>query len=233
MAHGRRQPVSDSPMAGLVTDISHGSRCGFRTSDLFFTCREIEGGSAFRQVPHQTIPCGELGNPGGAGLGAVQKTPQPGIRHQNQDPPRITLGAGRNARATDERRIPIAQSKRIPLAGDLLQLVETSLDVDKAENIAVIDLSGKTAIADYLVIASGTSQRHVGAMADHIQRRMKGMGLKSVAVEGLKQCDWVLIDAGDLIVHLFRPEVRLFYNLEKIWKNTRSTVITEAQSAGV
>ncbi len=111
-------------------------------------------------------------------------------------------------------------------------MVETSLDVDKAENIAVIDLSGKTAIADYLVIASGTSQRHVGAMADHIQRRMKGMGLKSVAVEGLKQCDWVLIDAGDLIVHLFRPEVREFYNIEKIWINAPSADTTEALSAG-
>ena len=111
--------------------------------------------------------------------------------------------------------------------------MESSLDDDKAENIVVVELSGKTAIADYMVIASGTSQRHVGAMADHIQRRMKGIGLKGIAVEGLKQCDWVLIDAGDLIVHLFRPEVRLFYNLEKIWKNTTSTVITEAQSAGV
>ena len=142
------------------------------------------------------------------------------------------MGAGRNARATDERRVPIAQSKRIPLAGDLLQLAKKSLDDDKAENIVVTDLSGKTAIADYLVIASGTSQRHVSAMADHIQRRMKGMGLKSVAVEGLKQCDWVLIDAGDLIVHLFRPEVREFYNIEKIWINAPSADTTEALSAG-
>ena len=220
-------------MAGLVTDIPHGSRCGFRTPHLFFTCREVESGSAFRQVPHQTIPRGELGNPADAGLGAVQTPPQPGIRHQNQDSARITLGAGRNARLTDERRIPIAQSKRIPLAGDLLQLAKTSLDDDKAENIVVADLSSKTAIADYLVIASGTSQRHVGAMADHIQRRMKGIGLKSIAVEGLKQCDWVLIDAGDIIVHLFRPEVREFYNLEKIWINAPSADTTKALSAGV
>ena len=111
--------------------------------------------------------------------------------------------------------------------------MKTSLDDDKAENIVVVDLSGKTAIADYLVIASGTSQRHVGSMADHIQRRMKGVGLKGIAVEGLKQSDWVLIDAGDLIIHLFRPEVRAFYNLEKIWMNATSADITEAQSAGV
>ena len=111
--------------------------------------------------------------------------------------------------------------------------METSLDHDKAENIVVVDLSGKTAIADYLVIASGTSKRHVSAMADHIQRRMKGVGLKGIAVEGWKQCDWVLIDAGDLIVNLFRPEVRVFYNLEKLWMNATSADITEAQSSGV
>lgn len=105
----------------------------------------------------------------------------------------------------------------MPPADDVLKLVEASLDDDKAENTVVVDLSGKTAIADFLVIASGTSQRHVGAMADHIQRRLKGLGLKGIAVEGLNQCDWVLIDAGDIIVHLFRPEVREFYNLEKIW----------------
>ncbi|MEK9752614.1 MAG: ribosome silencing factor [Rhodospirillaceae bacterium] len=95
--------------------------------------------------------------------------------------------------------------------------MEKTLDDDKAEQIVVIELAGKTEIADYLVIASGTSQRHVGAMTDHLQRRMKGMGLKGVQVEGTGQCDWVLIDGGDVIVHLFRPEVREFYNLEKIW----------------
>ena len=95
--------------------------------------------------------------------------------------------------------------------------METTLDDDKAEQTVVVELAGKTEIADYLVIASGTSQRHVGAMADHLQRGIKELGVKAVAVEGLGQCDWVLIDAGDVIVHLFRPEVREFYNLEKIW----------------
>ena len=105
----------------------------------------------------------------------------------------------------------------MPPIDDILKLVETSLDRDKAENTVVVDLSGKTAIADYLVIATGNSQRHVGAMAGHIQRRMKGLGLKGIAIEGLNNCDWVLIDAGDVIVHLFRPEVRDFYSLEKLW----------------
>ncbi len=117
----------------------------------------------------------------------------------------------------EERSTPIPNAEKPPSAEKILELVEQTLDDDKAEQIVVIELTGKTEIADYLVIASGTSQRHVGAMTDHIQRRMKGMGLKGVAVEGTGQCDWVLIDGGDIIVHLFRPEVREFYNLEKIW----------------
>jgi len=104
-----------------------------------------------------------------------------------------------------------------PTSAKLLKLVEKSLDDDKAENVIVIDLEGKTEIADFMVIANGTSQRQVGAMADHLQRKMKASGLKSVSTEGMPNCDWVLIDAGDIIVHLFRPEVRDFYNLDKMW----------------
>ncbi len=92
-----------------------------------------------------------------------------------------------------------------------------SLDDDKAEDVVVIDLAGKTAIADHMVIASGTSQRQVGAMAEHLREKIKGSGVKPVAVEGAAQCDWVLIDAGDIIIHLFRPEVRAFYQLERLW----------------
>lgn len=95
--------------------------------------------------------------------------------------------------------------------------METSLDDDKAQGVAVIDLAGKSDIADYLVIASGTSKRHIGAMTAHLNRTLKKNGLKRISVEGLPGCDWVLIDAGDVIVHLFRPEVRDFYNLEKMW----------------
>lgn len=95
--------------------------------------------------------------------------------------------------------------------------METSLDDDKAEQIVVIDLGGKTAIADYMVIASGRSARHVSALADHLTRKLKDKGLGQVPVEGLPQGDWVLLDAGDVIVHLFRPEVRDFYALEKMW----------------
>ena len=104
-----------------------------------------------------------------------------------------------------------------PASNELLKLVQASLDDDKAGDVVVIDLAGKTEIADFMVIATGNSQRQVGAMADHLQRKLKATGLKGVALEGLVNCDWVLIDAGDVIVHLFRPEVRDFYNLEKMW----------------
>lgn len=104
-----------------------------------------------------------------------------------------------------------------PVTAELLKLVEKSLDDDKAEDIVVIDLAGKTDIADYMVIANGRSQRQVGTMADHLQRKLKAKGLKGIAAEGVPVCDWVLIDAGDVIVHLFRPEIRDFYNLDKMW----------------
>ena len=95
--------------------------------------------------------------------------------------------------------------------------MNSSLDDDKAEALVVIDLHGKSSIADYMVVASGRSDRHVGAMADHLLRRVKEEGLGRCRVEGMGKRDWVLIDMGDIIVHLFRPEVREFYNLEKMW----------------
>ncbi len=100
---------------------------------------------------------------------------------------------------------------------NLLGIVESSLDDDKAEDIVVIDLHGKSTIADYMVIATGRSQRQVGAMADHIGARLKAKGVAHVSVEGARVGDWVLVDGGDVVVHLFRPEVRRHYNLEKMW----------------
>lgn len=102
-------------------------------------------------------------------------------------------------------------------AENLVSLITSSLEDDKADDIVVIDLHGKTSIADSMVIASGRSTRQVGAMAEHLARRLKGAGASRVSVEGMPQCDWVLIDGGDVIVHLFRPEIRSFYNLEKMW----------------
>lgn len=97
-------------------------------------------------------------------------------------------------------------------------MVLQSLDDSKAEDLISIDLNGKTTIGDHMVVASGRSHRHVGAIADHLVQALKKAGVQNIRTEGLKSCDWVLVDAGDVIVHIFRPEVRVFYNLEKMWR---------------
>jgi len=99
----------------------------------------------------------------------------------------------------------------------LCRLIERSLDDDKAIDPVLISLEEKSAFADFLVIASGSSQRQVGAMAEHLVEKLKAAGIRTIHVEGTKHADWVLIDAGDVVVHLFRPEIRAFYNLEKLW----------------
>lgn len=102
-------------------------------------------------------------------------------------------------------------------SGEALRAVLASLDDAKAEDIVTIDIQNKSALGDHMVVASGRSHRHVGAIADRVVSDLKQAGLGPVRVEGLPHCDWVLIDAGDLIVHIFRPEVRAFYNIEKMW----------------
>ena len=87
----------------------------------------------------------------------------------------------------------------------------------KAEDTVTIDLTGKSSIADAMVVTSGRSNRHVGAVADRVLDDLAQAGLRDARVEGMPHCDWVLIDAGDVIVHVFRPEVRAFYNLEGMW----------------
>ncbi len=87
----------------------------------------------------------------------------------------------------------------------------------KAENTVEIDLVGKTSLADTMIVTSGRSHRHVGAIADRVIQDLKEKGFGNARVEGLPACDWVLIDAGDVLIHVFRPEVRGFYNLEKMW----------------
>ena len=103
---------------------------------------------------------------------------------------------------------------------ELESMVLTRLDDDKAQDVVSIDLKDKSSVADRMIVASGRSHRHVGAMADHLLRTLKDAGFGRARVEGLPHCDWVLIDAGDVIVHLFRPEVRAFYNLEKMWTSS-------------
>lgn len=127
--------------------------------------------------------------------------------------------------AKHEERTLTAQTHREPADSmathpapeAIAEAVIESLENDKAEDLIVLDLDGKSTIADQMIIASGRSARHVSALADHVARRIKELGGKRARIEGLSTADWVLIDTGDLIIHLFRPEVREFYNLERIW----------------
>lgn len=119
---------------------------------------------------------------------------------------------------SEDRRAEADPQAPLPVgATELEQAILAKLDEDKAQDIVLIDLRGKSPMSDAMIVASGRSHRHVGALADHLQRLLKDHGLGRVKVEGLPHCDWVLLDAGDVIVHLFRPEVRTFYNIEKIW----------------
>ncbi|MGB8816405.1 MAG: ribosome silencing factor [Rhizobiaceae bacterium] len=103
-------------------------------------------------------------------------------------------------------------------AKSAINTVLASLEDSKAEDIVSIDIEGKSALADYMVVASGRSSRHVAAIAEQLMSAMKDHGYGNVRVEGLQAADWVLIDADDVIIHVFRPEVRTFYNLEKMWQ---------------
>ena len=120
------------------------------------------------------------------------------------------------------RRNPDLVSKVRPDANETLRIVLSRLDDMKAEDITTIDLRTESVIADYMVVTSGRSSRHVGAVADQIVEDLRGAGLTGVRVEGMPNCDWVLIDAGDVIVHVFRPEVRAFYKIEKMWSRGRA-----------
>ncbi len=130
---------------------------------------------------------------------------------KSRSPLNETCLDGQDREAAFSRLSPEERSQTI------LSLILSELDDDKAENIVTIPLAGKSDIADAMVVASGRSQRHVGAMADKVMRRLKDAGFSRARIEGASACDWVLIDAEDVIVHLFRPEVRDFYNIERVW----------------
>lgn len=136
------------------------------------------------------------------------------------------------------RSKPISKSgSRPPARAKLLKLVVKTLDDNNGQDIVVIDLAKKSAMADYIVVCTGTSQRHLGSMAEHLRAQLKANGRNTVPVEGLTQGDWILVDGGDVIVHLFRPEVRAFYALEKMWSGDETESLVKplimAASAGV
>lgn len=114
------------------------------------------------------------------------------------------------------KKAPETVSKGVS-AEETLRIALAAAEDMKAEDTVHIDLAGKTTIADYMIVTSGRSDRHVTSVADRVVKDLEKAGVKRIRVEGAKQGDWVLIDAGDVIIHVFRPEVRTFYNLEKMW----------------
>jgi ribosome-associated protein len=133
--------------------------------------------------------------------------------------PKKTTGAAKRAPKKAAAKKVAPKKKKAPPAPEttLLTRILKSLDDDKAEDIATIDLAGRAAFCDAIVIASGRSSRHVASMAEHLARRLKEAGYGTRPVDGARQGDWVLVDAGDVVVHLFRPEVRQYYDLEGMW----------------
>lgn len=99
----------------------------------------------------------------------------------------------------------------------LLDVILTLLEDAKTEQTVHIDITGKSSLSDHMIVTSGRSHRHVGAVADQLVKGLRDHGFGKPRIEGLPHCDWVLVDAGDVIVHVFRPEVRDFYNIEKMW----------------
>jgi ribosome-associated protein len=120
-------------------------------------------------------------------------------------------------RGTAQTEQPFEQDS----SSKILDQITIWLDEAKAEDIVSINLAGKSAMADSMIIATGRTDRHVAAIADQLQVHLKDAGCAKLRVEGKQTCDWVLIDTGDIIIHLFRPEVREFYNLEKMWSGDR------------
>ncbi len=114
-------------------------------------------------------------------------------------------------------RLQPAQQATLDDIRNVAETLAKALEDDKAEDVLFIDLEGKSSLADFMIIASGRSGRHVAALADHLAQDIKKLTGRPASIEGMPNADWVLIDTGDVIVHLFRPEVREFYNLEKIW----------------
>jgi len=100
----------------------------------------------------------------------------------------------------------------------MIDVVLRSLEDAKAEDTVAIDVTGKSSLSDHMVVTTGRSNRHVGAVADQVMRALREAGYDKPRVEGLPHCDWVLVDGGDVIIHIFRPEVREFYNIEKMWQ---------------
>lgn len=143
-----------------------------------------------------------------------------------------------NLTPTRETKAPLRRRKASPAPVPdrprdalLPRAILASLENSKAEDIVAIDVAGKTSLADTMIVATGRSNVHVGAIADHLAKAVRAAGYPTPRLEGLPNCDWVLLDAGDAIVHIFRPEVRQFYNLEKLWSADRPHEVQPARAS--
>jgi ribosome silencing factor RsfS/YbeB/iojap len=155
----------------------------------------------FAPARHRAAPRKKIAKPM---LPVADKTPG--------TPRKKTIAAGPKSAATRRSR------KTEPSALERLQkIIVGSLDDDKAENIITLDLAGKASFCDRMVIATGLADRQITAMAEHLSEKLHKAGLKRVQVEGAGGADWVLIDAGDIVVHLFKPDARAMYGLERMW----------------
>lgn len=128
-----------------------------------------------------------------------------------------TVPEGAFALSSATPRVSPARNATIGEIRSIADALSRLLEDDKAEDLVLVELEGRSSLADFMLIASGRSSRHVAALADHVAQEVKKLTGRTPSVEGMPNADWVLIDTGDVIVHLFRPEVREFYNLEKIW----------------
>jgi ribosome-associated protein len=211
----------------LAYDLRLGPGCGFRSAQVFFT------GAGLRRRPALRFGANSRKGgrrPGGCAPAGLGIPPHPAQRRLGDGDSRARAsdrdGPGDNGDDFDqdptqdekEKTITRRTTNKAPSASlKLLKLVEKSLDDDKAEDVVVIPLMGKTDIADFMVVATGSSQRHIGALAQHLRERIKSKIARDPLVEGEGPRDWVLVDVGDVIVHLFRAETRAFYALEKLW----------------
>jgi ribosome-associated protein len=126
-------------------------------------------------------------------------------------------GSAKSASSKTRKTSTTAALQAQPDADKTLNMILSRLEDMKAEETVTIDLRGKSAFSDYMIVTSGRANRHVGAIAENVTKGLKENGITGIHVEGLPNCDWVLIDSGDVVVHVFRPEVREFYNLERLW----------------
>jgi ribosome-associated protein len=145
---------------------------------------------------------------------ARKPAPEPAVKQPLPDIPAELLAASPKAA---KPRKPRGKKPAAEKPKGALDIILARLEDAKAEQVVTITLDDKTAVADAMVVASGRSNRHVGAIADQLVQKLKEKGYRDLRIEGMPQCDWVLVDAGDVVVHIFRPEVRSFYNLEKLW----------------